>query len=184
MDFGCVCRPSGDVLSSAAAGRRGASGLPFSCRASTPGPERPDGEPSYRFPRSHRLTRGADLQAVRREGKRIRTEHLDVRASASLLHHPRVGIIIPKHKHSSVDRNRLKRRLRELVRTRLLPELPAVDVVIRSLPDAYGATFAGLTRQLARVGDRVRQSFPVEFGPPGAGTPERGEREAGSGEER
>ena len=36
---------------------------------------------------------------------------------------PRVGIVVPRHQHSAVDRNRLKRRLRELVRLELLPAL-------------------------------------------------------------
>jgi ribonuclease P protein component len=94
---------------------------------------------------------------VRREGKRIRTEHLEVRALASLLPHPRVGIVVPKHKHNSVERNRLKRRLRELIRTRLLPELPAMDVVVRTLPDAYSAPFDALAEEIERAGSRIRR---------------------------
>ena len=68
--------------------------------------------------------------------------------------HPRVGIIVPRHKHSAVDRNRLKRRLREVVRLHLLPALaaaPAVDLVVRAMPEAYGATFAELVDQLVRA---------------------------------
>jgi len=61
--------------------------------------------------------------AVRRVGTRIRVEYLDVRAVISALPHARVGFVVPKYGHSSVERNRLKRRLRELVRTRLLPAL-------------------------------------------------------------
>ncbi len=69
----------------------------------------------------------------------------------------RVGIIVPRHKHSAVDRNRLKRRLRELSRTRLLPALALLggaggDLVIRTRPEAYGASFEGLARQVERVG--------------------------------
>jgi RNase P protein component len=69
---------------------------------------------------------------VRRSGTRIRVEYLDVRAMPSALPHARVGFVVPKYGHSSVDRNRLKRRLRELVRTRLLPAL-------RSGADAKGS---------------------------------------------
>ena len=92
---------------------------------------------------------------VRREGKRIRTEHLEVRALASLLSHPRVGVIVPRYKHSAVDRNRLKRRLREIVRTRLLPSLPPADVVIRSRAEAYDASFDALAAQLEHAGRRI-----------------------------
>jgi ribonuclease P protein component len=73
----------------------------------------------------------------------------------------RVGIIVPRHKHSAVDRNRLKRRLRELVRTRLLPSLPPCHVVIRARVEAYGDDFAALARQLERAGREIaRQVNP------------------------
>lgn len=68
-----------------------------------------------------------------------------------------MGLVVPKQKHTSVERNRLKRRLRELVRTRLLGVLPpTVDLVIRTLPEAYDASFASLERQVGKVGERVR----------------------------
>jgi ribonuclease P protein component len=95
---------------------------------------------------------------VRREGKRVRTEHLEVRAVASLLHHGRVGVVVPRFKHTAVARNRLKRRLRELARTRLLPALPPLDIVIRPRPEAYGATFDALARQVERVGRELQKS--------------------------
>ena len=63
-------------------------------------------------------------------------------------------MIVPKYKHSGVDRNRLKRRLKELARTRLLPQLhaqPPVDIVIRPRPEAYGASFDALRRQIDRA---------------------------------
>jgi len=160
-DSGSACPPGGGVPSSAAAARRGGSSSPYGCRASTPAPDRPPPPPPpgegtlYRFPRSQRLTRGGDLQAVRRQGKRIRTEHLDVRATASLSLRPRVGLIVPKQKRTSVERNRLKRRLRELSRTRLLPQLPPVDLVIRTLPEAYDASFDELAREIGKVGERL-----------------------------
>lgn len=67
-----------------------------------------------------------------------------------------MGLVVPKQKHTSVERNQLKRRLRELVRTRLLGALPAVDLVIRTLPEAYDASFATLERQVYKLGERVR----------------------------
>ena len=94
-----------------------------------------------------------------REGKRIRTEHLELRAVASLLHHPRVGFVVPKHGQSNVARNRLKRRLREIARLELLPALPPVDVVIRARREAYDARFDALAAQLARAGERLVAQF-------------------------
>lgn len=91
-----------------------------------------------------------------REGKRIRTAHLEIRAAASpfarlLGSRTRVGLIVPLHKNSAVARNKLKRRLRELARTRLLPsDLPA-DIVLRVRPEAYDATFEALTADIVRA---------------------------------
>ena len=138
---------------SAADGRRVASVSPLSSRAST---QAHSG--GFAFPRRNRLTRGADIQAVIREGKRIRTVHLDVRIVASPLEFPRVGIVVPRHQRSAVDRNRLKRRLRELVRIELLPSLrerPAVDLAIRARREAYSAGVDGLRADVIAIRSRV-----------------------------
>jgi ribonuclease P protein component len=63
----------------------------------------------------------------------------------------RVGFVVPKYKHSSVARNRLKRRLRELTRLHLLSLDHSADVVLRVRPDAYGASFDALALDIARV---------------------------------
>lgn len=64
---------------------------------------------------------------------------------------------MPRHQHSAVDRNRLKRRLRELARTLLLPGLPPLDVVIRANPQAYDATPEQLRAEVTRArGDLER----------------------------
>ena len=91
------------------------------------------------------------------EGKRIRTRHLEVRALASPLAHPRIGLIVPRHGHTAVARNQLKRRLRELSRTGLLPTLGAraLDVVIRSRREAYDAGFDALRAELAKAATQL-----------------------------
>ena len=88
----------------------------------------------------------------------MRTASIEVRATASLHAFPRVGFIVPRYKHSAVDRNRLKRRLRELVRLEALPTLRTMDVVFRVAPQAYQRDFEtlrkdvqSLVRQLATI---------------------------------
>ena len=150
MDSGFECRRSGAVPSSAVVARRAASASPSSCRPSTPAPERAS------YPRRHRLTRGSDLHRVLREGKRARTDHLEVRFLASLLRHPRIGIIVPKHRHSIVERNRLKRRLREIVRQDILPLISvSADIVVRASARAYEASFDTLRMELTTGVRRV-----------------------------
>ena len=73
--------------------------------------------------------------------------------------HPRVGIIVPRHKRTIVERNTLRRRLRELARTRLLPAIvppvPPADVVIFARPEAYGASFDQLVKDVERAARQV-----------------------------
>ena len=88
---------------------------------------------------------------MKKAGRRIRTEHLDVRAADSLLSHARVTVIVAKHGHTIVERNRLRRRLKELARTRIIPRLSAVDVVVRSQPAAYDASFEVLDKEVEKI---------------------------------
>lgn len=94
---------------------------------------------------------------MRQTGKRWRTEHLDVRATASPLSFARCGLVVPKHGKSAVERNKLKRRLRELARTKILAssEIRGVDLVVRALPAAYSATFEQLEQQVDGIARRL-----------------------------
>lgn len=119
---------------------------------------------SFGFPRHARITRGAELQRIAQEGKRIRTRHLEVRAAASPLAHSlvgalvcRVGFVVPRFKHSAVARNLVKRRLRELARIHLLPAGIVAEVVIRIRPEAYAASFEILTIEVLAVLEQLRR---------------------------
>jgi ribonuclease P protein component len=73
-----------------------------------------------------------------------------------------------------VERNRVKRRLREVSRTRLLPTLAGVagDVVIRARPEAYAASFEALVRQLERAAREVRRILTRRAEPGSSGGPD------------
>jgi ribonuclease P protein component len=115
-----------------------------------------------RLPRPARITASDEIRALFRRGKRKRTRHLDVFVSASPVSHSRLGVVVPKHKHEIVLRNRLKRRLREIGRTELLPRLAAggraLDVMLRARPEAYDASFAALKQELSRVVEELCSS--------------------------
>jgi ribonuclease P protein component len=65
---------------------------------------------------------------------------------------PRLGVVVPKHRHGIVERNQVKRRLREIGRMELLPALRdaglARDVLLRARPEAYGVSHAALREEL------------------------------------
>jgi ribonuclease P protein component len=89
-----------------------------------------------------------------RRGKRERTGHLDVFIAPSPVSHSRFGTVVPKHGHEIVERNRLRRRLREVGRCRVLPALreegQTVDVLVLAHRRAYEADFATLRDELTR----------------------------------
>ena len=111
-----------------------------------------------RLPRTRRITGSNEIRALFQRGKRSRTAHLDVFDSASPVAHPRVGVVVPKHRRNSVERNRLKRRLREVLRLEVLPRLvdhnAMVDVLVRARREAYNASFEQLHDELTEFVER------------------------------
>jgi len=109
----------------------------------------------FALPRAVRITQPQELRALFRRGKRRKTRHLDAFISASPSAFARWGVVVPKHKHEIVERNRVKRRLRELGRTVVLPRLGnsglALDVLVRARPEAYAAGFEELRQELAEL---------------------------------
>ncbi len=105
-----------------------------------------------RLPRERRITRGPEIRALFERGKRSRTIHLDVLDSDSSASYSRVGLVVPRYGHTAVLRNRLKRRLREVLRREVLPRLDRAevkrDVLVRARREAYDARFADLVSQL------------------------------------
>ena len=60
---------------------------------------------------------------------------------------------MPKHGRSAVERNTLKRRLREIARIRILPGAPPIDLVLTARPSAYRLSFDELTM----IGEHIRR---------------------------
>lgn len=88
-----------------------------------------------------------------RAGRRRRCGSLDIYLRpVNAGRPPRIGVVVPRHGHTIVERNRLQRRLRELLRTGWLAEerergAPR-DLVVRAGAGAYGRSFAELQADL------------------------------------
>ena len=111
-----------------------------------------DGGRGERLPREARIRLGSEIRALLERGERKRTANLDVFFSASPVSRSRLGLIVPKHGRSIVERNRLKRRLREIGRRQVLPRLDEAgrrtDVLVRARDRAYDVGFETLSREL------------------------------------
>ena len=106
----------------------------------------------HRFPPASRVRKGGEIRRVLRRGRRNRTPLLDIFQAPSPFTWPRYGIIVPRHGHRIVDRNLLRRRLREIGRVEILPRLREAgvhrDILVRARVRAYRATFEELRLQL------------------------------------
>ena len=105
-----------------------------------------------RLPRGARIHSSSEIGRLLAKGKRQRTASVDVFVAASGAARSRLGVIVPKHGRRIVDRNLLKRRLREIGRRQILPALDARgarrDILIRARVAAYTAEFETLAREV------------------------------------
>ena len=126
-----------------------------------PGAGAPGG---FGLPPTSRITRAREIRGLLRCGRRKKTSHLDVFFLSSSEQAPRVGIVVPKHHRRVVDRNRLKRRLREICRRELLPRFREeglhLDLLIRARREAYEASFRQLKRGLLEVTEELCSGRP------------------------
>jgi ribonuclease P protein component len=125
----------------------------------------------------HRLRRSAEFAAVvrkgRRAGRRTVVVHL-LRTGETAP--PRCGFVVSRAVGSAAVRNAVKRRLRHLMREKM-PQLPEGSLlVVRALPPAAEAEFAGLGADLD--GALTKLLGPHRAGPlphPGADQQKPGE---------
>lgn len=93
------------------------------------------------------------------QGKRHRTDHLDLFTRPSPVGRSRLAVVVPRHRHTAVERNRLRRRLREIGRRQVLPVLAApTDVAVRARAAAYDASFQALREELVTLCPSSRDS--------------------------
>jgi len=103
------------------------------------------------YPREARLVRRGEFDAVYRAGKRRSSSHFTVFFRSNALPQSRFGFSIKKALGGAVVRNRIRRRLREVVRCHRL-EIPAGwDIVIHPKSSVARAEFAALTADLLRL---------------------------------
>lgn len=103
------------------------------------------------FPREARLVGRGDFDAVYRTGKRRSSSYFTVFFRANERPQSRFGFSIKKALGGAVVRNRIRRRLREMVRCRRLEILAGWDIVIHPKSAVAKAPFAALTADLLRL---------------------------------
>jgi ribonuclease P protein component len=119
-------------------------------------PSNPSVKPRAKFPRSLRLLRHSDFERVYELGRRhfsssltvfYRARQGDEKTSAGL----RVGFTVGRALGGAVQRNRIKRRLREAVRLSHPPVAICADVVINPKKSVLTADFDAVLNEVRRA---------------------------------
>jgi ribonuclease P protein component len=106
---------------------------------------------------SHRLRKHADYQLVYKAGRKQFSKQIayfhalrpaDRRSDTP---GPRIGLTVPKALGKAVDRNRIKRRMREAVRAALPLITSPVDVILHPRRSVIDRDFQLLKREVAQI---------------------------------
>lgn len=115
------------------------------------------------FPRSARLLRRADFERVYKQGRRHFATHMTVFYLRRMQGEgPRVGFTVGRALGIAVQRNRMKRRLREAVRLQHFAAGLPVDIVINPKKSLLTAEFTVLQNEIDRAGDAIRRKLEAE----------------------
>jgi ribonuclease P protein component len=147
--------------------------LPMPALGTRPDFAMPPKKPA-RFPRTARLLRHADFERVYKQGRRHFSASMTVfywprpapqeiaereKASALAPEGLRVGFTVGRVLGGAVQRNRMKRRLREAVRMSLPPGAIAADVVINPKKSLLSVDFSVVLNEVSRAFAVIEQKL-------------------------
>lgn len=107
--------------------------------------------PGLGFPRACRLVRRVEYDAVYKAGRRKSSREFTVFLRPNGLDVSRFGWSIKKALGTAVGRNRIRRRLREILRLHRQEIAPGWDIVIHPRSSAIAAKFSMLTEELLKT---------------------------------
>jgi ribonuclease P protein component len=128
--------------------------------------EQPAATAGAGFPRSARLLKHSDFERVYKQGRRHFSSHMTVfylrqGKAPSPEQSARVGFTVGRVLGGAVERNRIKRRLREAVRLRrsVLKDAGAVDVVINPKKSVLTLEFSVVLEEVGRALDGIAKKL-------------------------
>lgn len=120
MDFASACERRVGALSLPVVAEKGVS------------VSRPDPTASLSFPRTDRLVSRRQFTTVYDNGRRVRGSAVTVFGLANREGHSRVGFTVTRKLGNAVQRNRIKRMLREIYRLNRLSGCGSIDLVVNA----------------------------------------------------
>ena len=102
----------------------------------------------FGIPSTSRLTKSSEFKEVQNRGKKLSSKHLLLFLQKKDAPPSQIGITVStKVSSKAVDRNRVKRRLRELFRTSAPQFTCSVELVVIARQGAHECSFADLRKQ-------------------------------------
>jgi len=128
----------------------------------TPGPEKEKGQgkeafdrlrenPDSRFPPSLRVRSRSDYLAIQRTGRKVRGRCFTLLTLRNDLPFSRFGLTVSKKIGKAVDRNRIKRKIREIQRLCRHRILPGYDIVLIARRESLAAPFQEMEEEFRRM---------------------------------
>jgi ribonuclease P protein component len=100
------------------------------------------------FGKHERICKRSDYLTIYEQGVRSYSKHFTIIACRNQEGNSRLGITVTKKVGSAVQRNRIKRLLREFFRLNKSRLLSSQDIVIIAKKDAYALTYQDVCREL------------------------------------
>jgi ribonuclease P protein component len=111
------------------------------------------------FPRAARLLKHSDFERVYKQGRRHFSSHMTVFYLRQAEGGARVGFTVGRVLGGAVQRNRIKRRLREAVRLRRSVLKGPVDVVINPKKSVLTVEFPVVVEEVSRAFDMIAKKL-------------------------
>jgi ribonuclease P protein component len=121
--------------------------------------ERSQGQEGAGFPRAARLLKHSDFEHVYKQGRRHFSSHMTVFYLRQADGSARVGFTVGRVLGGAVQRNRIKRRLREAVRLRRSLLKGPVDVVINPKKSVLTVEFPVVVEEVGRAFDVIAKKL-------------------------
>jgi ribonuclease P protein component len=102
----------------------------------------------FSFSKEERIRRRGDFLRILREGAKFQTAHFRIALLANRLPFPRLGLAVSRRVGPAVQRNLLKRRLREFFRLHKEELRRATDILITAKEGAAGLRLEQIIREL------------------------------------
>jgi ribonuclease P protein component len=109
-----------------------------------------------RFRRGDRLKKRYEFRQAQLSGRRIHTPHFLILVHPNALQNTRLGITVTKKVGTAVQRNRIKRVVREVFRRNRSLFPPSHDLVFIAKRGSTGIDYGSLLSELQRAAKKLR----------------------------